>query len=54
MKDLMNTSSYYFDLPQELIAQTPAIPRDSCKMLCVNKNKIGDYQDKVNRLPTLW
>ena len=47
MKDLMNTSSYHFDLPQELIAQTPAIPRDSCRMLCVNKNKPGDYQDKV-------
>ena len=47
MKDLMNTASYHFDLPQELIAQTPAIPRDSCRMLCVNKNKTGDYQDKV-------
>jgi len=47
MKDLMNTSSYHFELPQELIAQTPAIPRDSCRMLCVNKNKIGDYQDKI-------
>ncbi len=47
MKDLMNTSTYYFDLPQELIAQTPAIPRDSCKLLCVNKNKPGEYHDKV-------
>lgn len=47
MKDLMNTASYHFDLPQELIAQTPAIPRDSCRMLYVNKNKIGEYKDMV-------
>ena len=47
MKDLMNTSSYHFDLPQELIAQTPAIPRDSCKLLCVDQKGIGNYQDKV-------
>ena len=47
MKDLMNTSSYFFDLPQELIAQTPAIPRDSCKLLCVDKKNTGNYQDKV-------
>ena len=47
MKDLMNTASYHFDLPQELIAQTPAIPRDSCRLLCVDKNTTGNYQDKV-------
>ena len=47
MPDLFNTSTYHFDLPQDLIAQTPAIPRDSCKLLCVEKNKTGEYQDKI-------
>ena len=35
-KTLMNKSDYFFNLPQEQIAQIPAIPRDSCKMLCVD------------------
>lgn len=47
MTDLMNTHTYYFDLPQELIAQTPALPRDSCKMLCIDKNNPFEYKDKV-------
>lgn len=47
MKDLMSTASYHFDLPQELIAQTPAIPRDSCRLLCVDKNKSNNYEDRV-------
>ena len=46
-KKLMNKSDYFFDLPQSLIAQTPAIPRDSCKMLCVSKNNPLNYEDKV-------
>ncbi|MBR7160104.1 MAG: tRNA preQ1(34) S-adenosylmethionine ribosyltransferase-isomerase QueA [Clostridia bacterium] len=29
----MNTKDFYYDLPQELIAQTPLEPRDSSKML---------------------
>ena len=45
--DLMQKSDYYFELPQELIAQTPAIPRDSCRMLCVNKSVPFEYQDKI-------
>ncbi len=47
MKDLMSTATYHFDLPQELIAQTPAIPRDSCRLLYVDKNKCGNYKDYV-------
>ena len=43
-KTLMNKSDYFFHLPQEQIAQTPAVPRDSCKMLCV---------EKKNPLPSL-
>ncbi len=47
MKDLMSTASYHFDLPQELIAQTPAIPRDSCRLLCVDKNNSNHYEDRL-------
>ena len=43
----LNKSDYYFDLPQELIAQTPAIPRDTCRMLCVQKNNPFHFEDKT-------
>ncbi|MCI7583898.1 MAG: S-adenosylmethionine:tRNA ribosyltransferase-isomerase, partial [Christensenellaceae bacterium] len=29
----MKTSDFYYDLPEELIAQTPAEPRDSARLL---------------------
>jgi len=32
----MKTSDFYYDLPQEQIAQTPAEPRDSSRLLVVN------------------
>ncbi len=35
--DLMKRSSYYYDLPQELIAQTPAEKRDSSRLLCLSR-----------------
>lgn len=40
--ETLKTSDFYYDLPEELIAQTPAIPRDSARMLVYNKN-----QDKI-------
>ena len=33
----MNTSDFYYDLPQELIAQTPLEPRDSSRLLAMDK-----------------
>ncbi len=30
-------SDFYYDLPQELIAQTPVEPRDASRMMCVNR-----------------
>lgn len=36
-KDLLLRSSYYYDLPEELIAQTPIEPRDSSRLLVFNK-----------------
>ena len=34
----MKTSDFYYDLPQELIAQTPLGDRSSSKLLKVDKN----------------
>lgn len=33
----MKTSDFYYDLPKELIAQTPVEPRDSSRMLVLNR-----------------
>ena len=34
----MKTSDFYYDLPEELIAQTPVEPRDSSRMLVLDRN----------------
>lgn len=34
----MKTSEFYYDLPKELIAQTPVEPRDSARLLVMDKN----------------
>lgn len=49
----MKTSDFYYDLPEDLIAQTPVEPRDSSRLLVYNRsedkvehkvfNQIGDY-----------
>ncbi|MEG0756036.1 MAG: S-adenosylmethionine:tRNA ribosyltransferase-isomerase, partial [Oscillospiraceae bacterium] len=33
----MKTSDFYYDLPQELIAQTPLERRDGSRLLTLNK-----------------
>lgn len=33
----MNTSDFFYELPQELIAQTPVEPRDSSRLMILNK-----------------
>lgn len=38
-------STYYYDLPQELIAQTPIEPRDHSRLLCYNR-KTGKIKHK--------
>lgn len=38
-------STYYYDLPQELIAQTPIEPRDHSRLLCYNR-KTGEIKHK--------
>lgn len=37
-KELMKTSDFNYDLPEELIAQTPVYPRDSSRLLVYHRN----------------
>lgn len=41
----MKTSDFYYDLPKELIAQTPAEPRDSSRLLVLNRQN-GETEHK--------
>lgn len=34
----MNKSDFYYDLPEQLIAQTPVYPRDCSRMLVYDRN----------------
>lgn len=40
----LNTKDYFYDLPQELIAQTPAEPRDSSRLLILNKDNSIEHK----------
>lgn len=42
----MKTSDFYYDLPKELIAQTPLEPRDSSRMLVMDR-KSGEINHRV-------
>lgn len=46
--DLLNKKSYYYNLPPELIAQTPIEPRDSSRLLVYDK-KTGQIEHRVFR-----
>ncbi len=49
---LLKKSAYFYDLPQELIAQTPIYPRDSSRFLVCKKD--GSLSDRVfSDLPEL-
>ncbi len=41
----MNKSDFYFDLPQELIAQEPLTDRSSSRLMCLDKNT-GEFEHK--------
>lgn len=41
----MNTSDFYYDLPKELIAQTPLEPRDSSRLLVLGREN-GEIEHK--------
>lgn len=60
----MKTSDFYYDLPKELIAQTPLEPRDSSRLLVLDREKqtlehkhfydIIDYlNEEIFLLPTI-
>lgn len=44
--DLLSKKSYYYDLPEELIAQTPIEPRDSSRLLIYDR-KTGQIEHKI-------
>ncbi len=44
----MNTSDFYYDMPEELIAQTPAEPRDSSRLLVYHRQN-GAIEHKIFR-----
>ena len=44
----MKRSDFYYDLPKELIAQTPAEPRDSSRLLVMDK-KTGEITHRIFR-----
>lgn len=49
----MKKSEFFYDLPKELIAQEPAEPRDSARLLCVGR-KNGEISHHIfNELPKL-
>lgn len=44
----MKTSDFYYDLPQELIAQTPIEPRDASRLMVLNK-ETGALEHRIFR-----
>ncbi|WP_195984362.1 tRNA preQ1(34) S-adenosylmethionine ribosyltransferase-isomerase QueA [Clostridium sp. D33t1_170424_F3] len=45
MEETLSTHDFYYDLPKELIAQTPLEPRDSSRLMILNK-KTGAVEHK--------
>jgi len=49
---IYNLQNYNFQIPKELIAQEPAIPRDSCRLLIVDRKKAaiaeGIFKDIID------
>ena len=46
--EILKTSDFYYDLPEELIAQTPVSPRDAARMLVYDK-KNDKVEHKIFR-----
>lgn len=42
----MKTSDFYYDLPEELIAQDPLADRSSSRLMILDR-KTGDIQHKI-------
>ena len=53
METVLKKTDFYYDLPQELIAQTPLEKRDSSRLLCLDKNT-GEWEHRhFTDLPSL-
>lgn len=52
--DLMKRSSYFYELPHELIAQTPPQKRDASRLLCLDRKsgfvEHGVFSEIINKL----
>ena len=46
METLMKTSDFFYDLPEELIAQTPIEPRNASRMMVLHKDS-GELEHKI-------
>ena len=46
MEKMMKTSDFYYNLPEELIAQTPIEPRNASRLMILNK-KSGTVEHKI-------
>ncbi len=51
--DYMKKSSYKFDLPEELIAQTPVEPRDASRLMCLDRESGAISHRHFRDLPSL-
>ena len=47
----MDIELFDYDLPEELIAQTPAKVRDECRLLCIDKK--NDKKRRNNHNPAI-
>ena len=45
----MKTADFYYDLPQELIAQDPLEDRSSSRLMILNKQTGGKYIEKNSK-----
>ena len=43
----MKKHDFYYDLPNELIAQTPIEPRDASRMMVVNRQNRGKLSTSI-------
>jgi S-adenosylmethionine:tRNA ribosyltransferase-isomerase len=47
-KTELSTHDFYYDLPEELIAQSPSDERDGCRLMVLDKNE-GNIEHKIFR-----
>ena len=47
----MKTKDFFYDLPEQLIAQTPVEPRDSSRLMIYDRHSKTVYHEVFNQLP---